>query len=475
MQLWVCLRLSELPVQCLNYRRPQPLAVVEQQRVFAVNAAASLLGVEPGLDPTSARAIAGDQTLQLLPREPEAEQQALEELSCWAYGITPHLFRFREDCLMLEVSGSLRLFGGIEAVVRRCRQGLAYRGYRVEIGIAATSLAAWAFSHSDENNFTALDIPLPTRLGGVSLSMLVPLHAQFESLQRSGMQTLGEVLALPTAALARRCGHDFGELLQKLCGSITSPVGHFEPPSCFQDSYPLGYPVNNHDELGPAFEQLLESLQDYLRQRQLQTRTLHWHFSGHSGYRELLEVRTSGAGTSAADWYRLTKLRLERQPFSDEIDHVQLRAEELEVAQPLSEGLFANQGQQIAGSQLVDVLSNRLGTQAVNGVRCRDAHLPEHSLVKVTPGEPALKKRLPAAQRPFWLLPNPEPLRQKKDKLTFWGNTLELIYGPERIEDEWWAKATSRDYFVARNVHGERFWVFHERRQKRWFIHGFFA
>ena len=33
MQLWLCLRLHELAVQCLPQRRPQPLSVVERQRV----------------------------------------------------------------------------------------------------------------------------------------------------------------------------------------------------------------------------------------------------------------------------------------------------------------------------------------------------------------------------------------------------------------------------------------------------------
>lgn len=474
MQLWVCLRLSELSVQCLNYRRPEPLAIVEQQRVYAVNPAAGLLGVEPGLDPTSARALAGDQPLQLLPRDPDAEKQTMDELCCWGYGLTPHLHRFRNDCLMLEISSSLRLLGGVEAIVLRCQRDLACRGFRAEIGVAPTALAAWVCSHLEEQA-TQFGQPLNVRLAPVPLTLLEPLHGQFESLGRSGLHRLGEVFQLSTAALAKRCGRDFGLLLQELCGAVSSPRSYFEPPSCFQDSYPLGYPVSNQEELGPALEQLLVSLQDYLRQRQLQTRTLHWHFSGHGGYREILEVRTSAASNSVKDWYRLTKLRLERQPFTDEVDHIQLRAEELEVAQPLNGSLFTNQGQQMEGSQLVDMLSNRLGTQAVNGVRLRDAHLPEHSLTKVSPGEPALNKKLPAAQRPFWLLPEPEPLGQHQQALAVWGNELELIHGPERIEDEWWDKGTSRDYFIARNDQGQRFWVFHERRLRRWFLHGFFA
>jgi protein ImuB len=475
MQLWLCLRLSELAVQCLPQRRPLPLAVIDQQRVYAVNAAASLLGLEPGMDPASARALTGDSSVQLLARDPEAENAALEGLCCWAYGITPHLERFRSDCLMLEVSGSLRLFGGIDAILRHCQRGLAGRGYSADYGIAETALAAWAFSYTTNENPQADGRALPERLQDLPLAILEPLHGQFAALRRSGLQRLGELLALPTASLARRCGQDFRTLLQQLSGEVTAPPVHFEPPSCFIDSYPLGYPIRNQQELGPVLEQLLLSLEDYLRQRQLQTRQLLWLFSGPGGYSEALDVRASDVGTTRQDWYRLTQLRLERQPFTDEVELVQLRVSNMETTQAASADLFQDAGQSGSTEHLVDLLSNRLGSQAVSSLSCRDAHLPEHSSAQVAPGTRALADATSTAQRPFWLLSDPEPLQVEGDTLIFWGNRLELIYGPERIEDGWWEQSTSRDYFVARNRQGQRFWVFHERRQQRWFMQGLFA
>ncbi|MEE4279448.1 MAG: DNA polymerase Y family protein [Halieaceae bacterium] len=476
MQLWLCLRLSELAVQCLPQRRPQPVAVLEQQRVYAVNAAASLLGIEAGMDPASARALAGTQPIELLARDRSAEQQALDSLSCWAYGLTPHLYTFRGDCLMLEVSGSLRLFGGLEAILRSCRQGLASRGFRAEIAAAQAPLAAWALSCSDGPR-DDVSTPLAERLAPLPTRLLAPLNRHFIGLERSGLRCLGDILALPRAALARRCGQDFAELLQQLCGERVEPVVHFEAPSCFQDSYPLGYPVQNQDELGPALEHLLESLQRYLRQRQLQTRQLLWRFLGIDGYREELEVRASSAATSRDDWYRLTRLRLERRPFRDEVETVQLRVTQLEGLESESADLFGRRGTESSPARLVDLLSNRLGSRAVSGLRCRDAHLPEDSYATVVPGQAPAGIRPAASQRPFWLLASPEPLGSDESELRFWGRPLGLVYGPERIEDGWWQGdgGTSRDYFVARNDQGQRFWVYRERRLQRWFLHGFFA
>jgi protein ImuB len=475
MQLWLCLRLSELAVQCLPQRRPQALAVIDRQRIYAVNAAASLLGLEPGMDPASARALAGDSALQLVARDPSAESAAIEELCCWAYGLTPHLYPFRNDCLMLEIGGSLKLFGGCEAILRHCRHGLAGRGYSAEPAIGPTPIAAWAFSHIPDKEALTATHAQRERLEMLPLYVLEPLHEQFTTLQRSGFKQLGELLALPPASLAKRSGRDFCELLQHLTGDVIAPPVHFEPPSCFADSYPLGYPVRNQDELGPAIEQLLTSLENYLRQRQLQTRQLVWHFSGINNYREVLDVRTSEARTPRQDWYRLTRLRLERQPFSEEVELVQLRVDQLESARPGSGDLFQQTGPSGSNNQLVDLLSTRLGSQAVNSLRCRDAHLPEHSSAAAPPGTSDTCTADAVAQRPFWLLSEPELLRCENEQLLFWGSPLELIYGPERIEDGWWERSTSRDYFVARNAQGQRFWVFHERRQQRWFIQGLFA
>ena len=57
------------------------------------------------------------------------------------------------------------------------------------------------------------------------------------------------------------------------------------------------------------------------------------------------------------------------------------------------------------------------------------------------------------------------------------GGSLELEHGMERIESGWWDGAdVARDYFVARNGQGERYWVFRDLPQARqWWLHGVFG
>ena len=47
--------------------------------------------------------------------------------------------------------------------------------------------------------------------------------------------------------------------------------------------------------------------------------------------------------------------------------------------------------------------------------------------------------------------------------------------GPERIEDLWWQQPVSRDYYIARGRGGQYYWLFHDRRQRCWYLHGLFA
>jgi protein ImuB len=48
--------------------------------------------------------------------------------------------------------------------------------------------------------------------------------------------------------------------------------------------------------------------------------------------------------------------------------------------------------------------------------------------------------------------------------------------GPERIETGWWRGPSSRrDYYRVETESGQRFWLFRDLQDQRWFLHGEFA
>ena len=103
-----------------------------------------------------------------------------------------------------------------------------------------------------------------------------------------------------------------------------------------------------------------------------------------------------------------------------------------------------------------------------------EEHLPE--LATLVASEHPGDETTPAAcaQRPFWLMPQPVRLRHRGMRL-FWNGALQLVYGPERIEDNWWREPTSRDYYIATGDNGQHYWVFRDRLARQWFVQGIFA
>jgi len=48
-------------------------------------------------------------------------------------------------------------------------------------------------------------------------------------------------------------------------------------------------------------------------------------------------------------------------------------------------------------------------------------------------------------------------------------------WGPERIETGWWrGRPIARDYYRVETTTGQRFWLFRNLEEGRWFLHGNF-
>jgi len=125
---------------------------------------------------------------------------------------------------------------------------------------------------------------------------------------------------------------------------------------------------------------------------------------------------------------------------------------------------------------LLERLRERFGSAAVHGLRAVAEHRPERAWAKWIELEGRQLRhdeRSPERQvRPLWLLPEPVPLSLPKAQRA----SFELTSGPERIESGWWdEQEVGRDYYTAKNAHGQRLWVFRDRRTHSWHLHGLFG
>ncbi|MCZ8131390.1 MAG: hypothetical protein O9284_08795 [Steroidobacteraceae bacterium] len=141
---WLALRLPALALEVVAAGLATPVAVLDgagsRRLVVACNAEAARRGVRPGLAPPAARALVPD--LETRERDPAAEERRLQSLARWAVGFTPSVSPEPPDTLLLEVRGSLRLFGGAAALVQRATHELRALGHAVVPALAPTPRAA---------------------------------------------------------------------------------------------------------------------------------------------------------------------------------------------------------------------------------------------------------------------------------------------------------------------------------------------
>ena len=478
MSLWLCLRFDQLPLQCLSRCEQQPLAVMAAQRVLRANDCAAALGIRQGMGMATVRALAGNEPVRLLERDKQAEQACLQQLCCWAYSITPALCVWREDCLQLEIGGCLSLFRGLDALLQAVTSGLTSRGYRACYGLAPTPKAAWLLTFTDRDVAMATQQPLAERLADLPLSLLDQFSSAVDSLRRAGLHTLGDVLALPPAALGRRCGKAFTHFLQQMLGQREDLLPDYHPPAVFSDECWFGYEVKTNDELLPTVQRLLQSLCQFLRNTQLQASEINWQLVGTNRKLQEVCVRSSSSHSDWESWYQLSRLRFEQLQLSSSVEGLTLGCRQLRPGQQDSIDLFSPRTQREPLASLLDRLRSRLGLQAIEHVGCRDEHLPEFALLVGSEHTNDHAATLPGSehccQRPFWLLPQPQALRQHGQQL-YWRGALHLVYGPERIEDNWWQQAVSRDYYVAADNSGQHVWIFRDRLTQQWYAHGIFT
>tara|TARA_R110000823_G_scaffold144958_9_gene275139 strand:+ start:4131 stop:5552 length:1422 start_codon:yes stop_codon:yes gene_type:complete len=473
MSLWLCLRFEQLPLECLERREDQPVVVLDAQRVLRANDAAAALGIRQDMRAATVRTLAGDEAMQLLERDTAAEARCLRQLSCWAYSITPRLHTWRSDCLLLEIGGCLNLFRGLDRLLAEVQSGVGSRSHRVRYGLAATPKAAWLLSFAKETIAMEHQHSLQSRLAALPLALLDDFTDSVNSLRRAGLQTLGDVLALPPAALGRRCGRAFTHFLQQVLGQREDLQASYQPPATFSDEYWFGYELKASEELLPAVQRLLQSFCLFLRNTQLRSSEITWRLIGMDHTLRDVCVRSASSHSDWQNWYQLSRIRFEQLQLAGGVEGLALECGELRPGELENIDLFSPCSQREPLASLLDRLQNRLGLQAVEQIACRDEHLPELA-VCVSGSQANVPAAPPAAQRPFWLLPEPQLLRQNSGRL-YWQGVLELLYGPERIEDNWWRKAVSRDYYIATGDSGQHYWVFCDRLNRQWYIHGIFA
>jgi protein ImuB len=196
--------------------------------------------------------------------------------------------------------------------------------------------------------------------------------------------------------------------------------------------------------------------------------------------RTLVELEFASPEREADFILAIAREKLGRAQLAAPTLVIDLRAEALlPFSLRSSTWLPGREEQAIGRERLLERLAARIGSERVFGIAIANDHRPEKNWNKgvshfIARGNKVADPFIPA--RPTWLMQRPQKLVTEEGRPHHQG-PLELLAGPERIEAGWWeGEPVGRDYFVATNAHGEKYWVFREHREPMaWYVHGVFA
>jgi len=450
------------------------------------------------------------------------EAGSRQALACHALRCTPRV-TLAPDAVLMEVSGSLRLWGGLSRLLADLRARVLADG-AVE--------PAWLQAAPGQTALQALArlrLGLPWRessrvtVGHLPLAALSAAQPHLAVLERLGCRQWQDLRRLPRAGVARRFGQALLDALDQAYGEQAQSHDWWQLPEVFEDQLHWPDGVERAEGLLFAARRLLQRLHAWLLARSLGLLALQlrWHMEARrsSAACETLPLRLSEPTQNMSHVLRLLAERLSQCRLSAPVQTVALRSLQTAPLRMESADLLPDaqkQGDSLA--QMLERLDARLGRAQVQRWQPGDRHVPEcmqqwlpalavdsvaglRDAPTLTLPQRAREKKAGSSLSalglgwgqgdllPTWLLSQPQPLPVQGERPCHHG-PLTLLVGPQRLEISGWAALADgqgavpaegfvmRDYFIARSPQAGLLWIYRERQPRlgvAWFLHGIFA
>lgn len=462
--------------------------------ISAADTAALKLGLRIGMPASKAQAMVAD--LLMVDAAPAEDAAALERLALWALRqYSPVVAVDGMDGLVIDTEGADHLQGGEQALLSGLINRLRHHRLTARAAIADT----WGASHALARLLAADATAVP--IGDVMKSVIdLPIVAlrlaeeTIRALRVLGIDTVGQLSAMPRAPLTLRFGPEPARRLDQMFGRIAEPIEPVRTPELVQVSNNFAEPIGAPETIAKYVRRLAGQLSTRLETDGLGARRCDLILHRVDNTRQHLRA---GLAKPVRDPARLSKLLCDRiakiEPgFGiEKMVLVAIMAEPLEDRQVAS-SLIEEDIVDIA--PLVDILGNR--GHRLFRVAPVPSDVPERAVSRIAPTAPDTGQSWAAKwPRPSRLLANPERIDviallpdQPPAVFTWRGKRRKVVRadGPERIFGEWWLRPREfqavRDYFVVEDELGERYWVYRagdgvdpETGSHFWFLHGVFG
>jgi protein ImuB len=451
-------------------------------------------------------------------------QQALASI---ALGFTPRV-ALVDEAVLMEVAGSLRLFGGLSRLAQQLEQ-LARQFFASNMAVVHMIRAQGATSLIALGRLRQLRQPpgsVCKRVADLPMHTLTAARPHLSVLERVGCRSWDDMLRLPRDGVARRFGAPLLEALDRARGHAPDSYTWRVLPEYFDEKLELDALVIHAPALMAGVDQLLLGLQAWLlgRQSGLCALKLVWQLDKRrdvppSGE---LVVRTAQPAQDLRHVARLIAEHLAQQRLPAPVHSLSLQSLETEKladsAAATASLLMEPRRQGDSAVELIERLSARLGQAQVQAWQPHADHRPEQMQRWVNAYD-AIKSIASGGRLdwicsqndikkedlyPSWLLPEPLRLAVAGDSPVYQGRLVRLA-GPQRLEATGWLMAGDkagnkagdtagvrgkppaiRDYFIYRSLQAGLLWIYSERlpvgapqavngQTRAWYLHGFFA
>ena len=468
-QLWLSLNLPNLQLESINPDQSTPIAITKktknQQRVISCTTGATESGITASMTLNSAYALCP--ALTAIEYSEDHQSKLLHQVGEWAMQFSSVVSLHPPDHLLIEIAGSKRLFEGYEILVSLIGQELKKLGFSAQPGIAPSPLAANLLATANSRTGITRIERLADGLKNLPVDLL-DLDAQIiESLHKSGIHKTGGVLSISPASLTRRFGPGCVKYLDCLLGKHPHPVNPIRSSEFFERSLDLPVEVDDTNALQFATQRMANELSAFLIARDCGVNSYSFTLRHERQQDTCLELRFLQPTSQPKHLHQVLSERLSQTILTAPVCGLHVLADTFSAIERDASDFFQkSQRQKYTPGEIVDKLSARLGQDALHTLLTVEDHRPEKAWRK-SPPDCTENYQPHWPQRPVWMLETP--------RVT--GRALQRVSDIERIETGWWDDTdVRRDYFVADDCHGVRYWVFKLRDGSgELYIHGLFA
>lgn len=492
-----CIHLPALPLQLLLADHPDwepfPMAVVDRDaptgKVLWVNQRAWHLRLRPGMRYAAALSLASELRAGVV--SPGRVEEAIDGVAALLGRFSPSVEASTEHSglFWVSASGLGRLYPSLEAWADGIEKVLTERGYRATIVVGFERFAASALALARHKVRVQPSAQQERQeLMRVPLERLGTEPALLEALHRLGIRTLGQLLRLPRAKVAKRFGEAAERLYVQAHEGALLPVQARHATPEVESVVDLGYPERNSERLMHRIRSVLPGLVGQLLERGDALAELRIGMTLERGVGE----RAAGAMTECikpasptldeALILDLVRLRLESIPLPTGVTSLSLLAipTRVRAQQP---GLLAARPKRdlSAADRALARLRAELGEDSVGTLVVADGHLPEaqmqwvpiRNLRHASPDRRLVRPMIRRIAIPPPVLP-PRPRHEPDGWLVRGPEDGPVVRstGPQIVSGGWWSTEIQREYHYLETARGMLLWTFFDRRRRRWYLQG---